>query len=186
VNKTWKVLLSLIGAVAAAFILVFANNISSYEPPASSTSPTSVDRQAAIAQDRAAEANYLVSENLGPGSGRTEIATPTPRSSTTDTSPLVTPGTSTRSLHEPHDTATTPQGGVAAAPEQPYQYEPPAPVQPAAPQPASPASTNTDNAVTPGAWCKRNMAGATGHSKNGVPMTCTYEGGEDVPRWRAS
>ncbi|MCJ7858949.1 hypothetical protein [Corynebacterium kalidii] len=177
-NKTWKVLLSLIGTVAAAIILVFANNISVYEPPTASTSTASADLQAAIAQHREEEANRLVSENLGPGSARTDTVPPTPRSSATTTSPLPTPETGARPFQEPYDTAT--------APEQGYRYEPPASHQPALAQPAPPASAGVDDAVTPGAWCRKNMAGATGLSKNGIPMTCTYEGGEDVPRWRAT
>lgn len=175
-NKTWKVLLSLIGTVAAAVILVFASNVATYELPDTSTSTASADRQAVIAEHRAEQANRLVSENLGPGSGITEAAPSTTHSSRASTSPLVTPGTSTQSLHEPYDAATALQERVDTAHEPPSQHS----------APALPSSTSAEDAVTPGAWCKRNMAGATGHSKNGVPMTCTYEGGEDVPRWRAS
>lgn len=107
-----------------------------------------------------------------PTPSRTVTSTPTLTATPTPTpTPTEAPADPAQPAPAPAQPAPAPAQPAPAAPQ---PEAPPAP----APEPAAPAT------VHPGAFC--SSAGATGVSKNGVPMVCTTTAEDSRLRWRAA
>lgn len=169
-HKTQKILLSLVGAITVALTLVLSINLSTYELEFTGATTAETSPGTNVADEQAIKANSIVAQNLGPGQGSKDGVSDEYRAtSTTGVLPSRSPSPApTRSIDLPSPAEPDPAAMPAGAPAE-----------------AAPSPPAVDDYVHPGAWCARKQAGAHGYSKNGVPMTCTYEG-EDQPRWRAS